>query len=689
MLTELLNSKDKIIKIEAGIYCIDKKIVLENIQGKIFVFDKNALICGSKTINVNWSSYNDNILVCQIEKNLEIDGLIINGKLKIMARYPNYSEDLPLGGTVPLQKFKHYSHPETGYVRGLHEFAWGGNSYKIKSQDSKGNLILEWIGDNNRGNKTREVVVENIFEELDCPEEWFYDSLSGKLYYYPLKNENNIEQITLLINDEIFELKNCSDIVFSGLNIANTARCMFRHNYEPLLRGDWAIQRNGAIHLVNCKNITFEKGTANCILGNVFVIDGYNENISINSFDICNTGASGIVIAGNTDAARDYSTWQNHKTKISDLTEGPKSNNYPRNVFITNNHMYNLGMFEKQSAGVCISISKNIYIENNTIHHVPRACININDGTFGGHKIHANLLYDAVRETSDHGEFNSWGRDRFWSYKGYGTSGKKGKQKSKYVFLDAVSTTEISYNFLYSQKGFGIDLDDGSSNYSIFNNVCIGSGIKLREGFKRNVYGNILFNSQIDLHCSYAHNNDVISNNVFVAHMPFFTYNINKGSDTSVFDNEYINCTPPSFDISPKIRIENNPLSKSFFDKIVCEKIGFAKFGADFGEKPEILFRTCASKDSTSFVFDHITFETLNDSTKSSYGVDGGLIVAKISLYKRLVYGIKKNDVLYQFDKDKVNTQNIDGLLTANIVTVYRNQKPYSLKKRNFLQCKK
>lgn len=68
-------------------------------------------------------------------------------------------------------------------------------------------------------------------------------------------------------------------------------------------------------------------------------------------------------------------------------------------------------LFEKQSAEVYININKNIKRKNNTIHRVPRASININDGTFGGHKIHANLLYVAVRETSDHGEFNSWGRD--------------------------------------------------------------------------------------------------------------------------------------------------------------------------------------------------------------------------------------------------------------------------------------
>jgi hypothetical protein len=34
-------------------------------------------------------------------------------------------------------------------------------------------------------------------------------------------------------------------------------------------------------------------------------------------------------------------------------------------------------------------------------------------------------------------------------------------------------------------------LDDGSSNYQIYNNLCLNGGIKLREGFYRTVENNI------------------------------------------------------------------------------------------------------------------------------------------------------------------------------------------------------
>jgi hypothetical protein len=44
---------------------------------------------------------------------------------------------------------------------------------------------------------------------------------------------------------------------------------------------------------------------------------------------------------------------------------------------------------------------------------MPRAGICIGDGTWGGHVIEFNHIYDTVRETGDHGPFNAWGRERF------------------------------------------------------------------------------------------------------------------------------------------------------------------------------------------------------------------------------------------------------------------------------------
>ena len=91
---------------------------------------------------------------------------------------------------------------------------------------------------------------------------------------------------------------------------------------------------------------------------------------------------------------------------------------------------------------------------------------------FGGHIVENNDIFDTVRETGDHGPFNSWGRDRFWSLIKYDHMGLYGAEKFPYAKLDAVDTTVLRHNRIQGNRGFGIDLDDGSTNYEITNEMA-------------------------------------------------------------------------------------------------------------------------------------------------------------------------------------------------------------------------
>ena len=96
------------------------------------------------------------------------------------------------------------------------------------------------------------------------------------------------------------------------------------------------------------------------------------------------------------------------------LRPGRKQNNYPKDCKVYDNLMFDLGYVEKQSTGVQLSMCQNITVSHNTIYDVPRAGINVNEGTWGGHIIEYNDVFNTVKETGDHGSFNSWGRDRYW-----------------------------------------------------------------------------------------------------------------------------------------------------------------------------------------------------------------------------------------------------------------------------------
>ena len=96
-------------------------------------------------------------------------------------------------------------------------------------------------------------------------------------------------------------------------------------------------------------------------------------------------------------------------------------------------------------AGIQIQVARGINVRHNTIYRVPRAAINIGDGSFGGHVIEYNDAFATVLETSDHGAFNSWGRDRFW-HPSYEKMSLMVAEHPELVLLDALFTTYIRYN---------------------------------------------------------------------------------------------------------------------------------------------------------------------------------------------------------------------------------------------------
>ena len=160
-------------------------------------------------------------------------------------------------------------------------------------------------------------------------------------------------------------------------------------------------------------------------------------------------------------------------------------------------------------------MSRGITIRHCSIYDVGRAGINISEGTFGGHVIEFCDVLDTVRETGDHGSFNSWGRDRFWHLKG------APKDELPQLALLDCEKTIIRNSRWRCDHGWDIDLDDGSSNYEIYNNLCLRGGLKLREGFHRKVYNNIIVNNGFHPHVWYENSGDVFTRNiVMAAHRP-------------------------------------------------------------------------------------------------------------------------------------------------------------------------
>jgi hypothetical protein len=405
----------------------------------------------------------------------------------------------------------------------MHAGEWGGFHYVISGKDEKGEAILEGGYQNNRqsaGMHDTYRMVENVFEELDSPGEWFLNKDSMTLYYWPEKGADpkntliegvHLKHLIDIKGDEKNPIKN---VLIEGIKFEHTQRTI-NETYEQLLRSDWTIYRGAALFIEGSLNITIKNCEFTNLGGNAIFVSNYNRKTNIIGNHIYDCGATAISFVGNPSAVRSPSFQYNEFVPFEELdtVRGPANNAYPKTGLVDDNLIYRIGRLEKQTAGVEISMAMNITVSNNSIYEVPRAGINISEGTWGGHIIEYNDVFSTVLESGDHGSFNSWGRDRFW-HPNRETMDKIVAENPEIPFWDAMHTTIIRNNRFRCDHGWDIDLDDGSSNYEIYNNLCLNGGIKLREGFNRTVENNIMVNNGFHPHVWFKNSGDIFRNNI-------------------------------------------------------------------------------------------------------------------------------------------------------------------------------
>lgn len=489
---------------------------------------KRATISGSRILrNLHWTDYKNGIMQTKVEEKIIPDQLFVNGKRQIAARYPNFDPGIRIFNGYATdacspERVKNWSNPAGGYLHAMHSREWGGYQYAIEGKDDKGELILEGGFQNNRqmGMHDTYRMVENIFEELDAEGEWFFDKESRTLYYYPPKD---IDLQTALIEvpqtESLFILegepgKPVQYVSIDHLELTQTLRT-FMKTAEPLLRSDWKIYRGGAVKAENTENCSLTDCYLHDVGGNAIFFSNYNRNSRISQNHITRVGASAVCFVGSPKAVRSplFEYGESQTWEQMDKGTGPLTPDYPADCLVDDNLIHSIGETEKQGAGIQISMSARITIRNNSIYDLPRAGINISEGTWGGHLIEGNDVFNTVLETGDHGSFNSWGRDRYW-HPNRKTMDEFVKAHPELVFLDAVETTIIRNNRWRCDHGWDIDLDDGSSNYHIYNNLCLRGGLKLREGFARKVENNVMVNNTFHPHVWFENCGDIFRHNI-------------------------------------------------------------------------------------------------------------------------------------------------------------------------------
>jgi PDZ domain/Right handed beta helix region len=491
---------------------------------------EKPVISGGLPLKLVWAPYKDGIYQAKVPDDQVTEELFVNGERQILARYPNFDASAQYFNgfaedAISKERTARWADPAGGYFHAMHKALWGGFTWLITGKDANGEVTKEGGWQNNREGKIHEKYrfVENIFEELDAPGEWFLNRKTHTLYFYPpagldlRKAVIEATRLRSLVEVKGEEKAPVRFVTLSGLTFRHAART-FMDTKEPLLRSDWTIHRGGAIFFDGAEDCALEDSLLDQLGGNAVFVNNYNRRITVRGCEIVKAGASGICFIGDPKSVRSALLNYNEQHKLEELdrTPGPLTNNYPADCLVEDCLIHLTGRVEKQTAGVAIDIAQNITVRHCSIYDMPRAGINIGDGCFGGHVIEFCDVFDTVKETGDHGSFNSWGRDRFWRSDVNGINAWE-KQEPDLPMLDAVKPTTIRNSRWRCDHGWDIDLDDGSTNYVITNNLCLNGGIKNREGFHRIVENNVMVNNSFHPHVWPEESGDVFRHNIVFA----------------------------------------------------------------------------------------------------------------------------------------------------------------------------
>ncbi|NLB95817.1 MAG: hypothetical protein GX785_08920 [Armatimonadetes bacterium] len=338
--------------------------------------------------------------------------------------------------------------------------------------------------------------VENVFEELDQPGEWYLDQQEGRLYYWPARPLTPNTVVVAPVVSRMFDFagdaesgKHVEHIWLRGLTIEAT-------DYQP---GDgcigYGMGKEGVVHLKDARACVVEECTFREIGRYAVCAEGGGDH-SICRNEISHTAQGGVLLLG---AARNT---------------------------VSDNHIHHLGWVYKHIGGVVLEgkgTDENV-VSHNAIHDSPRYGITLKNAGVRN-VIEFNRIERTNTETYDTGGIEVTQHDR--------------NQRSGSVIRNNVVIDTIGYSSVEERPTFlswSIYLDSFAGGYTVTNNLCIGSshgGIMLQGGKENRVENNIFVNGRLNQgHISnFASNSEdlVLERNIFYTTSPDATlFNVGR-----------------------------------------------------------------------------------------------------------------------------------------------------------------
>lgn len=237
-------------------------------------------------------------------------------------------------------------------VRVLHY--WKDELFNIKSYDSE-NGTLKFDKPNSMSCKAGDrYFLENVFEALNTPGEWYLDKPENKLYYVP-QSTDDINTLRLSAGGlrKILGIDGVNSIAFKGITFRDTDFCVINYTDHDEYGFDRYMEHPqaaysvpAAINVTNAHGIVFDA----CTVINVGMSGiKFSRNVQDSSVTRCllqNIGGNAVYIHGENDENATLDT----------------------NISVTDNHIYKYGRQFANAIGVLLVHANRCTISNNEIH---------------------------------------------------------------------------------------------------------------------------------------------------------------------------------------------------------------------------------------------------------------------------------------------------------------------------------
>jgi len=485
---ELVRSKEiKRLHILKGVHRIEEPIILTPEFSGLHV-EGSGMISGGKPIT-GWKPYKDGIWQAEIPatKNGQwsFRQIYVNGELRYRAKTPNEGfyrvaacpEGTPK--TVPYntrcQTFEFRPGDILPDWKNLDDvevvvyYFWNDIHLPIESIDAEKNIVKfkyktgKTFTDGFSADGAM-YIVENVFESLDAPGEWYLDKSTGILYYMPKDGEDmtKTEVIApfatelLRIEGTPIEGKYVDNIVFVNVSFEH---CNFLFPPGMVNNSQGASEVSAAVNLIGSKNCQFDA----CTFSNLgtFAIDMKDgcSNNQINNCRLRNLSGGGIRINGgiagssplihtkeNVIINSEISYYGlNYSSAVGILLQNSYGNKIVQNHI---HHGFYTGVSVGWVWGYTRSIARDNIVERNHIHHIGQGLLSdmgavYTLGPSPGTVIRNNLIHDI-----DAHKYGGWG-----------------------IYNDEGSTgILVENNIVYNTKFAGYDMHFGK-DITIRNNI--------------------------------------------------------------------------------------------------------------------------------------------------------------------------------------------------------------------------